>query len=519
VVTSWYEKAREFKSPIRVVSAFLLRSRETQLAINARLQEEMDELKSEREAAERQLQQKQQEIDAFKQQVRKLKKECQEAKRSVNLPSDPPLGRHGFGARMISLAVNVARAVGLRGAARVLKIFFRWLDIKQRTPSRNSIRNWLQRLGVAELKRPHPDSDDLVVMVDHSIQIGTEKVLVALGVNASAMPARGEALKHEDVRVLEVKPSSQWKTEDMQREYESLADRFGTPRAVLSDAATELQEGAKCLKKRRNDTIVLGDFKHFAANAMKSILGKDKRFQEVVGKMGSTRSATQQTELAHLAPPAPKQKARFMNLARIIRWMTMTVWLLKTPEAKARQEISDERIQEKLGWVAEYEDDIAVWQECQDVVSVSLTFINKHGLFKGASQEMHAEIGNSLKHDKSKELAERLIEFVSDGEQQLRDGERLPMSTEILESSFGLYKQLERQHSKSGFTSLLACFPALLKPTTPELVTEAFRRVSRKEVKAWVDQHFSSTVSSRRRSVYNEHKKATKGATAPAIAT
>jgi len=134
VVTSWYEKAREFKSPIRVVSAFLLRSRETQLAINARLQEEMDELKSEREAAERQLQQKQQEIDAFKQQVRKLKKECQEAKRSVNLPSDPPLGRHGFGARMISLAVNVARAVGLRGAARVLKIFFRWLDIKQRTP-------------------------------------------------------------------------------------------------------------------------------------------------------------------------------------------------------------------------------------------------------------------------------------------------------------------------------------------------------------------------------------------------
>ena len=43
--------------------------------------------------------------------------------------------------------------------------------------------------------------------------------------------------------------------------------------------------------------------------------------------------------------------------------------------------------------------------------------------------------------------------FVHDAEQQLRDGERLPMSTEILESTFGLYKQLERQHSKSGFTS------------------------------------------------------------------
>jgi len=519
VGTSWYEKVREFKSPIHVVSAFLLRSRETQLAINARLKEELDELRSDREAAERHLQQQQQEIDTLKEQVRKLKQELEQAKRSVNLPSDPPLGKHGFGARMVSLAVNVARSVGLRGAARVLQIFFQWLDLKQRTPSRNSIRNWLQRLGVAELQRPYPDSEDLVVMVDHSIQIGTEKVMVALGVNASAMPARGEALKHQDVRVLEVKPSSQWKTEDMQREYKSLADRLGTPRAVLSDAAAELQEGAECLKERRNDTIVLGDFKHFAANVMKSILGKDQRFQEVVGKMGSTRSATQQTELAHLAPPAPKQKARFMNVARIIRWMTMMVWLLKTPDAQARQGISDERIQDKLGWVAEYADDIAVWQECQDVVSVSVTFINKHGLFKGASQAMRAEIGDSLQHDKSKELAERLIAFVFDSEQQLRDGERLPMSTEILESSFGLYKQLERQHSKSGFTSLLACFPALLKPTTPELVTEAFGRVSRKVVQAWVDQHFSSTVSSRRRSAYSEHKKATSGATAPAIVT
>lgn len=517
--TSWYQKVREFKSPVHVVSAILLRSRETQLAINARLKEEIDELKSDREAAEECRRQQQQEIDRLKEEVRHLNQELEQAKQSVNLPSDPPLGKHGFGARMVSLAVNVARSVGLRGAARVLKIFFHWLGLKQRTPSRNSIRNWLQRLGVAELQRPHPDSEDLVVMVDHSIQIGTEKVMVALGVHASALPAGGEALKHEDVRVLEVKPSSQWKTEDMEREYESLADRFGTPRAVLADGAAELQDGAKCLKKRRNDTIVLSDFKHFAANVMKSILGKDKRFQEVVGKMGSTRSATQQTELAHLTPPAPKQKARFMNVARIIGWMSMMVWLLKTPGAKARQGISDERIQDKLGWVAEYADDIAVWQECQDVVSVSVTFINKHGLFKGAAQAMRAEIGDSLQHDKSKELAERLIAFVFDSEQPLRDGERLPMSTEILESSFGLYKQLERQHSKSGFTSLLACFPALLKPTTPELVTEAFGRVSRKDVQAWVDQHFHSTVSSRRRSTYSEHKNAKNGATAPAIVT
>jgi hypothetical protein len=299
----------------------------------------------------------------------------------------------------------------------------------------------------------------------------------------------------------------------MEQEYEAIADRHGTPRAVLIDGATELRDGAECLKNRRSDTIVLRDFKHYAANVMKSLLGNDQRFQEVTGKIGKTRSAIQQTELAHLTPRSPKQKARFMNLAATIRWMTMIAWLLKNPNAAARKGISDQRMQDKLGWVQQYADDIAVWQECQDVVSASLTFINEQYLFRGAADALQSVIGDSLQYDKSKELAKRLVDFVRDAEQQLRPGERLPMSTEILESTFGLYKQLERQHSKSGFTSLLACLPALLKPTTPQAVSDAFQRVSAKDVKAWVAEHFGSTVTSRRQAAYAEHKNAIRSAT------
>jgi len=154
---------------------------------------------------------------------------------------------------------------------------------------------------------------DLVIMLDHSNQIGTEKVLVVLGVNASALPEPGKALTHQDVRVLEVKPGSQWKIENMEQQYEDLADRYGTPRAVLVDGAVELRDGAKCLKNRRSDTIVLRDFKHY-----------------------------------HLTPPSPQQKARFMNLASTIRWMTMIAWLLKHPDATAREGISDQRMRAHL---------------------------------------------------------------------------------------------------------------------------------------------------------------------------
>ena len=199
------------------------------------------------------------------------------AKQSVNLPDDPPLGTHGYGARVISPAVNLARSVGFRGAVRTLQVFFQWLGIDRVLPSRTSIRNGLGRLGIDEMKQPLDSSESLVIMVDHSNPIGTEKVMPALGVNAEALPEPGKALTHEDVRVLEVQPGNSWKTADMEQEYEALAERYGAPRAVLVDGAVELREGARCLQHQREDTLVLRDFKHSAANVVKSLIGWQRR--------------------------------------------------------------------------------------------------------------------------------------------------------------------------------------------------------------------------------------------------
>ena len=115
--TSWYEKAKEFKSPLRVVAAFLLRSRETQAVENRRLRKENEELWKQIDQLTRPPQQPG-EIDRLRQQVRDLQRRLNESKKRLTLPDDPPMGTHGYGARMISLAVNLARSVGLRGAER-----------------------------------------------------------------------------------------------------------------------------------------------------------------------------------------------------------------------------------------------------------------------------------------------------------------------------------------------------------------------------------------------------------------
>ena len=142
-----------------------------------------------------------------------------------------------------------------------------------------------------------------------------------------------------------------------------------------------------------------------------------------------------------------------LPISATFRWAGVVSWLLEHPEAKSREGFTDER------------------------------------------------------------LEERLITFVEQAEQQLDEGERLPMSTEILESSFSLYQPLERQHSKGGFTSLLTTFGALLKPTMPAAVKKAFAKVSNQNVRQWVAENLGATLTSRRRATYAEYANAPKRAT------
>lgn len=171
------------------------------------------------------------------------------------------------------------------------------------------------------------------------------------------------------------------------------------------------------------------------------------------------------------------------------------------------------RLEDKLGWLRSFADDLAVWRECEEVIEKGVTFINQQGLFLGGADQLRGLVSLNMSHACSRQLAAKLIEFVAASEGQLKQGERLPMSTEILESSFALYKQLERQHSKDGFTSLLASFGALLKPQTPETIHRALRTVSVRDVKRCVKDNLGTTLTSKRRMTYSEFKSNNKSAT------
>lgn len=515
MATSWIEQAKQFKSPLSVVAGFLLRSRETQANRAKEQARQIQELTKSLEELQKPYEELEERLVEKEAEVARLEAENERLRRQPPvLPEDPPLPGHEFGPKMISLSVNLARRIGLRAAAEVLKMFLDWLGVSAKLPTWTAIRTWVLRAGVAAIGRPIEAADDWIWMADHSNQIGQEKALSIIGLRASQMPPPGEPLKHRDVRVLELTPGTTWKREDVAEVYDQLAQKCGAPLAVVVDGAVELREGAEVLQKYGKNTLVLNDFKHHAANALKKTFESDPRFSEFSTLLGRTRSAIQQTELAHFTPPSPRPKARFMNLAPTLRWAEMVSWQLSHPHSEARREITAERMNEKLGWLREFRDDIARWSACQAVVSASITFINEQGVFRGAARQLCAHLrtvrggDEDGKHAASRQVTAKLLRFLRHQESQLEAGQRLPLSTDILESSFGLFKQLERQHSKGGFTSLLAGYGCLLQASTPESIRSDFARVSVKSMRAWVSDKLGKTLTSKRLTAYREFRHA-----------
>lgn len=493
-----------FKTPLRVIILFLWRSRETCRRHWRQLRKKLSKTKRDLARKERECRRKDEKIEEQERQIERLRIEKETALKEarLKLPDDPPIGSHGYGARMVSLAVKLARDAGLRGSQSCMKTFVDWLGVEQEVPDHTTVRMWMQRIGVAEIKASIERADNWVWIVDHSNQIGREKALVILGIRASKLPPPGTPLRHKDVRLLLVKPGTGWTTEKMTEIYEELTERCGYPRAVLSDGARELQNSVEPLKNKRSDVISLRDFKHKAANLLKAALEKSKRFSRFVQDSARIRSRILQTELAFLVPPSPKQKARYMNLGNILKWTELASWLLDHPDSIDAW-VTPERLEEKLGGLRHFADDLTEWREYQDIVDAGVKLIGGHGLFHGAAEALRTAMEPHAIHESSKSIAEQLIEFVADAERHLKPGERLPMSTEIIESSFGLYKQLERQHSKGGFTSLLAAFGSLLGEITPEKVRRALKQVSTEDARQWVRDNLGDTLTSKRQAARN----------------
>lgn len=498
----------QFKTTAYEIARTVLKSRTNLAGEVEKLNAEIAQLKRQNE----ELRQNNRRLQDQTATLQQLQEEHESLKQNpISLPADVPPKGHSFGAKLIAMLIEVAKRVGFSSASKVVRLVLDFINIEAKLPSGEAIRTWARRIGIHILEDGEQSSEDEYWLADHSSQVGNETLLAISRLRMSDLPAPGETLSRDKLKVIHVLPGQKWTRDKMRSVYRELTKKRGKPAGLLTDGAVELYEPADVWAEKdgKNAVRVVRDIKHLAANSLERLVGKSDRFKEFTKLLGQTRSQVQQTELAQFTPPRQKTKARFMNLGPTLAWATMVSWHLSHAHSKSRKEITADRMNEKLGWVRSFRSELACWVECEAVMTHCLSFYERHAVESGSSQKLESSLDETFgPRDQLCEIAGRMrddmLDYCEGLESDLKPDERVWTLTDNLESIFGGFKQLENQQSKGGFTSLVAALPLVSTAVTPELVRAALTNISVKRMKQWTHETLATTLTSKRQLAYAE---------------
>lgn len=387
----------------------------------------------------------------------------------------------------------------LRGASAVWNVLRQFVPALSEAPDWTTGRTWLLRLGCDQFRRPKERATDWIWFIDHTVQIGPQKVLLILGIRASRLPV-DRPLQLSDLEPIALVPTRRADAAHVHDALQQATSVTGVPTAILGDHAAELVHGIARFRQDHPSTRALYDLKHKAACLLKRHLEADPRFAEYSRQMAQCKFQVAQTELDFLVPPSGRRKARFMNLEKFVGWGRRTLQVLERMPPVVRSHASLERLELKLGWLRDYRAALAEWTSWLTLIEAS-----QRAVRGGITRETPARLATQLPPSEwasTAQLRSDLLEFVSAEAASLNAGERLPLMTEVIESCFGRLKFLEGDQQQRGFSALLLSLGALVGTWTPARISEALDRTPVKAIQHWVQTHLGQTHHTQRRLAY-----------------
>lgn len=391
---------------------------------------------------------------------------------------------------------------GFRAASRVVDATITFFGIQWEVPSPTTARMWLLRIALYQLLRLQTISNDWIWIVDHTVKIGSDRCLVVMGIRASELPPVGTPLRLQDLQLLHLFPVTHSDQHVVEQQLEATVSKTGVPRAILHDHGSDLKAGINRFCTEHRETQSLYDVAHKGAILLKTRLEKDPLWKSFCTLAGQTKFKTQQTELAFLVPPSQRSKARYMNLAPLLRWARGTLLILQSHPPEVLKFCSAQRLEEKFGWLREFETCLAQWSEYQVLLDNAIDEVRCRGYARDTAYRVALRLMPHLSSDNGRQLKDELLAFVASEASLLRLGERLPGSSEVLESAFGKLKSMEGDHQKCGFTSLLLALGILVGKIDRDTIQKALVEIPGKRVDKWISENLGRTYHSKRKLAY-----------------
>ncbi|MGH7250215.1 MAG: hypothetical protein ACREGC_04520, partial [Minisyncoccia bacterium] len=189
-------------------------------------------------------------------------------------------------------------------------------------PSHTAIRNWILQVGHYKLTAIQK-SQKWIGMLDLSIQIGSKKCLLILGIHASTL-LKGKPLTFGDVHVLHIELLEKTSGSIICEVLKKSEEKVGGYQQLCHDQGSDIVSGtrlyAEDIQRREGRQLyITHDIAHKIANLL-AVEAENAGWTEFARAAAHTKQKLQFTKWAALCPPSQRSKARYMNLDELTEW-------------------------------------------------------------------------------------------------------------------------------------------------------------------------------------------------------
>ena len=312
-------------------------------------------------------------------------------------------------------------------------------------------------------------------MLDHSIQFGPEKIFTVLGIREKDFLKLKRPLQILDlVPLLEITMKTS-NGELVSKEINKLKEELGNIIYAIGDYGPDLKKGL-----RLSSIVHIHDLSHLISNEIKKIYDKDARYLLLKKEMSLMRSKFIQTNIAAVVPPKQRKKSEYQSFDSIINWIQKAQNLLENTlnskdkigglEKKFTKEVID-RIKTELGWIKNHKKLIAELNEINNAKK-EIEKELKHTGLSLTTLEKAKQFLSKIKSDAGMTLKVNILQILNEQFNLLPNKGIVFCSSDILESTFGKYKNRVSENPMASITNLMLIIAAFTCNLTEEKVKE-----------------------------------------------
>lgn len=400
------------------------------------------------------------------------------------------IAHHTYDSGIIWLSVwmQIVGKCSFRSCRHLVIALGLYLEIDLRIPSASSIRLWVCKYGHYQYHQAKDDKITWAIIADESVSIGQERLLLILGVNLNNWTF-DRALCSSDVEVLGLEIATSWTSVAISEKIDKLKESHNISYA-LSDEGNNLQGAWKM-----QNMLTINDCTHLWAKSLERIYKDDADFMAFMQAVAALRKKWILSKSSHLLPAAIRIKSRFHQVFQYIDWSER----IKEVGHKLSQQQ-----QEELEFITTYQLFLHQLTAIKQVVEkLNDTFKIKGLSYQTIQQALNIteELPDLEKVGQFKKLVE---DFLRQHRAKIEDNKSYLCCSDIIESTFGRYKQTIAKNNKN-ITELVLAMAALGKKITAPQIKKAMQEVKVRDIYKWKQENTSESLAKTKRDFFSKN--------------